>query len=62
MHLLYEKKRITNYVNSFESKKAKPSEQRRKRRTEKRSDNEGDEKRQEVKECKIYGGKHLGAC
>lgn len=62
MRLFNENRRITNYVNSFESKKAKPSEQRGKRRTEKRFDNEGDEKRQEVKECKIYGGKHLEAC
>ena len=59
MRLSNKNKRKANYSRSSKPKKAKPSEQGEQRGTEKRSDNEREKKKQEVKECKIFGGKHL---
>ncbi len=51
-----------NYTHNLKPKKAKSSEQREKRGTEKESNNEGEKKRQEVKEYKTCGGKHHEDC
>lgn len=60
LHLSNENKRITNYAYSSKPKKTKPSEQKKRRGTKKKFDNEKNKKKSEVKEYKICGGKHLG--
>ncbi len=62
LRLSNKNRRIANYACSSKTKKAKPSEQREKRRIGKGYDNEGEKKRQEMKECKTYGGKYHGDC
>ena len=61
MRLSNENRGTANYVHNSKSKKAKPSEQGSKKGgMDKRSDNEGENKKQEVKKYKICGGKHQG--
>ena len=62
MRLSNENKGTANYARSSKSKKAKPSEQGGKEGMEKGSDNEGEKKKHEVRECKTCGGKHQGDC
>ncbi len=62
LRLSNENRRTANDARSSKTKKAKRSEQREKGGTEKGSDNEGEKKRQEVKECKTCVGKHHGDC
>ncbi len=62
MRFSNENSETANYARSSKLKKAKPSEQGGKEVTKKGSGNEEKKKRQEVKECKIYGEKHLGDC
>ncbi len=62
MRLSNENKGTANYARSSNPMKAKPSEQGRKRGTEKGLDNQVEKKKQKVTECKIFEGKHLGDC
>ena len=63
MRLSNENRGTANYARSSKSKKIKPSEQGSKKGgTERGSDDEGEKKRQEVRECKTCGGKHQGDC
>ncbi len=62
MRFSNENRGTANYARSSKPKNAKPSEQGGKGGTEKRPDNEGEKKKQEVKECKICERKHLRDC
>ncbi len=62
MRLSNENSGTANYARSSKPKKTKLSEQGKKKGTKKGSDNEGEKKKQDVKECKIWGGKHLRDC
>lgn len=62
MHLSNNNRRTANYAYSFKPKKVKSSEQKGRRKTKKRFNNEEDKKRQEMKECKIYREKYLRKC
>lgn len=60
MRLSNKNRGTAKYARSLKPKKAKASEQKKKKGTENGFDIKGNKKRQEVKECKIYGGKHHG--
>ena len=62
MRLSNVNKGTANYACSSKPKKAKPSEQGGKEGIEKESDKKGEKKNQEMKEYKIYIGKHLRDC
>ncbi len=62
MRLSNENRGTANYACSSKPKKGKPSEQRGKEYKKKGSDNEEENRKQEVKECKTCGGKHHGDC
>ena len=62
MRLSNENRETANYARSSKPKKRKSSERGGRGGTEKRLDNEGENRKQEVKECKTCGGKHQGDC
>ncbi len=62
MRLSNENRGTANYTRSSKPKKGKPSEQGGKRDTEKESNNEEENRKQEVKECKTCREKHHWDC
>lgn len=62
IYLSNNNKRIVNYAHNSKLKKAKFSEQRKKKGTKRGSNNKREKKKGKVKEYKIYGGKYYGNC
>ena len=62
MRFSNENKNSANYACNSKSKKAKPSKEGGKEQIEKGSDNEGEKKKNKVRECITCGGKHQGNC
>lgn len=54
--MLNENRKTSNYARCLKSKKAQPSEQKEKTRTEKGSNTWGDNKKQEIKKYKTCVG------